>query len=305
MIELLSITKSFASTVALDGLNLRVNKGEILGLLGPNGAGKTTTMKIITGFWHPTSGQVLVEGLDVIKKPEQAKRKIGYLPETVPLYEDMKVFEYLKFMAEMRDIVPDSLLTRIKEVAERCGLSKVIGQPIAQLSKGYKQRVGLAQAIVHDPDILILDEPTSGLDPNQIVEIRELIKEIGKSKTVIFSTHILAEAAATCDRVVIINQGRKVAEGTPDELVNRASRQVYYLELEADVQRAEALLAEIVGLAYRRENGSGAAFVMEFAEPGQKRALAAALSLSGLPIMEFSPRMPSLEEVFREITKPL
>lgn len=217
MIEIKNLTKKFGQNLVLDNISFSVGKGEILGFLGPNGAGKSTTMKIITSFWTPTSGQVLIHGLNTAENSLLTRKNIGYLPETVPLYDDMKVFEYLKFIAEIRGLDKSKIKNRIKEVILICGLNKVLRKPIEELSKGYRQRVGLAQAIMHEPDILILDEPTTGLDPNQIVEIRDLIKTIGREKTVIFSTHILSEVSATCDRVIIINNGRLVGEGRPFE----------------------------------------------------------------------------------------
>ncbi|MDD4271929.1 MAG: ATP-binding cassette domain-containing protein [Patescibacteria group bacterium] len=221
MIEIKNLTKKFDQNLALDDISFSVEKGEILGFLGPNGAGKSTTMKIIASFWLPTSGQVLIDGLDASEDSLSARKKIGYLPETVPLYEDMRVFEYLKFIAEIRGLDKSKTKNRVKEVVSICGLNKVLRQPIEELSKGFRQRVGLAQAIMHSPDILILDEPTTGLDPNQIAEIRDLIKTIGREKTVIFSTHILSEVSATCDRVIIINCGKIVGQGSPAELADK------------------------------------------------------------------------------------
>ncbi|MDO8593281.1 MAG: ATP-binding cassette domain-containing protein [bacterium] len=220
MIEIKNLTKKFGGRLVLDNLSFSAARGEILGFLGPNGAGKTTTMKIITSFWPATSGSVLIDGIDTAANSLASRKKIGYLPETVPLYEDMKVVEYLKFIAEIRGLAKSQIKPRLKEVAATCGLAKVWRSPIEELSKGFRQRVGLAQAIMHQPDILILDEPTTGLDPNQIVEIRDLIKNIGREKTVIFSTHILSEVSATCDRVIIINNGRIAGQGAPSELVN-------------------------------------------------------------------------------------
>ena len=221
MIEIKNLTKKFGQNLVLDNLSFSVAKGEILGFLGPNGAGKSTTMRIITSFWTPTSGQVIVSGFNIAEQALAARKIIGYLPETVPLYEDMRVFEYLKFIAEIRGLNKSEIKSRIKEVVLVCGLSKVLRQPIEELSKGFRQRVGLAQAIMHQPDILILDEPTTGLDPNQIVEIRDLIKTIGREKTVIFSTHILSEVSATCDRVIIINNGKIAGQGSPNELMEK------------------------------------------------------------------------------------
>ncbi len=221
MIEIKNLTKKFSDNLVLDNISFAVAKGEILGFLGPNGAGKTTTMKIITSFWPATSGSVLIDGLDTSTESLATRRKIGYLPETVPLYDDMRVLEYLKFIAQIRQLEKSQIKSRIRQVVSICGLTKVLRQPIDELSKGYRQRLGLAQAIMHQPDILILDEPTTGLDPNQIVEIRDLIKNIGREKTVIFSTHILSEVSATCDRVIIINNGKIVGQGSPAELVEK------------------------------------------------------------------------------------
>lgn len=221
MIEIKNLTKKFGQNLVLDSLSFTVAKGEVLGFLGPNGAGKTTTMKIITSFWPPTAGSVLIDGLDTVNNSLATRKKIGYLPETVPLYDDMRVFEYLKFVAQIRSLDKIKTKFRLKEVVSICGLAKVWRQPIDELSKGFRQRVGLAQAIIHEPEILILDEPTTGLDPNQIVEIRDLIKTIGREKTVIFCTHILSEVSATCDRVIIINNGKIAGQGSPKELIEK------------------------------------------------------------------------------------
>ena len=216
MIRLQNLTKNYGSVCAVDHVNFEINEGEILGFLGPNGAGKTTTLRMITCFLPPTSGNIEVENMNINNKQIEIKRLIGYLPEHNPLYIDMTVYDYLKFIADIREI--SNFSSRIKEVIKQCGLSGVVHKPINTLSKGYKQRVGFAQAIIHNPKILILDEPTSGLDPNQIVEIRELIKELGKEKTLIISSHILQEVQAVCDRIVIINEGKIVADGSTEEL---------------------------------------------------------------------------------------
>jgi ABC-2 type transport system ATP-binding protein len=218
MIEVESLTKDYGPTRAVDQVTFNVRKGEVLGFLGPNGAGKSTTMKILTCFLAPTSGRAKVAGFDVFDDSLEVRRRIGYLPEDTPIYRDMTVLEYLQFAAEMRGMPRDRSESRIHEIGGRCGLQEVAGKLVGELSKGYRQRLGLAQAMLHDPDILILDEPTSGLDPNQIVEIRSLIKEIGREKTVILSTHILPEVQATCSRIVIISGGKLVADGTPDSL---------------------------------------------------------------------------------------
>ncbi len=213
MIEVQSLQKYYGDFQALKGLDFTINQGEILGLLGPNGAGKTTTMRILTGFLKPSFGNIVVSDLNVIEDSLSIKNMIGYLPESAPLYGEMLVYDYLEYVAAMRGLVGSAKAQRIVEMVELCGLKEVIHKAVHELSKGYKQRVGLAHAMMGDPEILVLDEPTSGLDPNQIIEIRQLIKEIGREKTVVFSTHILSEAEATCDRVVIINQGTIVADG--------------------------------------------------------------------------------------------
>lgn len=224
-VSITNLTKKYQSQRAVDNISFDVKTGEILGFLGPNGAGKTTTMKIITGYMAPSDGEVKVNGISVLENPEKVKPLIGYLPESNPLYQDMPVLEYLQFSAELQNVPKDKIKDRITEMVKVCGLNVEKHKKISELSKGYKQRVGLAQALIHDPEILILDEPTTGLDPNQIVEIRNLIREIGKEKTVILSTHILPEVEATCDRILIINDGKIVADGTADTLRKQAQGQ--------------------------------------------------------------------------------
>ncbi|MDD3887355.1 MAG: ATP-binding cassette domain-containing protein [Patescibacteria group bacterium] len=223
MIKVENLTKTYADFKALDGVSFEVQKGEIIGFLGPNGAGKTTTMRILTGFFPPTSGKVEIDGFDVFNDPVEVRKRIGYLPENTPLYQDMEVYSFLRYIAELKDVEPEKKNQHIKNIMERCGISHMKNEIISRLSKGYKQRVGLAQALIGDPKVLILDEPTIGLDPKQIIEIRNLIKELGKEKTIILSTHILPEVAVTCSRVIIINEGKIVAEDTPDNLENKVS----------------------------------------------------------------------------------
>ena len=215
MIEVSNLVKDYGSIRALAGVSFTVEAGEVVGFLGPNGAGKTTCMKIVTGFIAATSGAVTVDGKDVVEDGVEVRRRIGYLPENAPVYPDMTVREYLAFVAGVRAIPAADVTRRINDVAMRVGVVNVLGQEIGTLSKGYRQRTGLAQAMIHDPEILILDEPTSGLDPNQIVEIRELIKDLGRDRTVILSTHNLPEVTATCNRILLIHRGRLVADGTP------------------------------------------------------------------------------------------
>ncbi|MCL1813587.1 MAG: ATP-binding cassette domain-containing protein [Treponema sp.] len=218
MIEVESITKRYGSTEAVKDVSFSVGKDQVLGFLGPNGAGKTTIMKILTGFHFPSEGTAMLDGFSVSDDPVEVKKRTGYLPESVPLYNDMTVDEYLSFMAAARLVPADKQQEAKEKSINDCGLKEVRSQLVETLSKGYKQRVGLAQAIIHDPPVLILDEPTSGLDPNQIIEIRSLIKKLGKSKTVILSTHILQEVEAICSRVLILNEGRIAAQGTPEEI---------------------------------------------------------------------------------------
>jgi len=222
MIDVGDITKRYAETVAVDHLSFQVEKGEILGLLGPNGAGKTTTMRILTGYLAADSGKVTVAGLTLSDHSIEIRRRIGYLPENNPLYPDMGVMDYLFFIAAMRGLPKAGRKSRIDQIVEMTGLDKMVHKNIGELSKGYCQRVGLAQAIVHDPEILILDEPTVGLDPNQIVEIRSLIQRFGADKTIILSSHILPEVAATCSRIIILNRGKMAGSGTPEEMSVRA-----------------------------------------------------------------------------------
>jgi ABC-2 type transport system ATP-binding protein len=218
MIEVKNLKKSYGNTRAVDDITFSMKKGEVLGFLGPNGAGKSTTMKVLTCFIPADSGEAKVAGYDVFSQHLEVREKIGYLPENTPLYMDMEVAEFLGYVTEIRKVAGDGRKAAIQRVTDLCGLKGVLRKPIGELSKGYRQRVGLAMAMIHDPEILILDEPTSGLDPKQIIEIRELIKGIGKEKTVILCSHILPEVAATCGRVLIINEGKIVADGSPDEL---------------------------------------------------------------------------------------
>lgn len=309
MIEIKNLTKKFGNNVILDGISFEVKRGEILGFLGPNGAGKTTTMKIITSFWSPTSGSVAIGGDDILKDSLKIRKRIGYLPETVPLYEDMMVYEYLKFIAEVRGLEKDKIKERIKEVIKVCSLSEVVKKPIEELSKGYRQRLGLAQAIMHDPDILILDEPTTGLDPNQIVEIRNLIKELGKEKTVIFSTHILSEVSATCNRVIIINNGKIVGEGNPDELTKKAGgKEIIYVKIKGpkdSVLEKIGQMENVAGVDFKdteSENIHG--YEVEPRDDTDIRESLAKLVMdNNWGILEFNKKTVSLEDVFRELTK--
>ena len=324
MIEIKNLVKKFGSNKVLDNLTFSVKKGEVLGFLGPNGAGKTTTMKIITSFWLPTGGKVEIGGTDVSKNSIKTRSKIGYLPETVPLYDDMLVFEYLRFITEIRGLSKDvirrasangahenvlNMKKRIKEVVKICGIREVMRKPISELSKGFKQRVGLAQAIMHNPDVLILDEPTTGLDPNQIKEIRDLIKKIGKEKTVIFSTHILSEVSATCDRVIIINRVKIVGEGSPDELVKKSgAREIIYVKIKGSKNDVLGKLKEMENVKEIKVKDKESDDVYGYEiEPKQGVDLREYLSMTvmraGWSILEFNKKSVSLEDIFRELTK--
>lgn len=218
MIHIEGLTKYYNDFCAVDHINLDIRKGEIIGLLGPNGAGKTTTLRMLTGYFQPSSGSIRVKDFSVAENPLEVKKCIGYLPESAPLYHNMIVFDYLAYVSDVWGFNEDGRISRIRKLSDLCGLQDIMHKTIGELSKGLKQRVGIAHAMMSDPEILILDEPTSGLDPNQIVEIRKIIKEIGKEKTIILSTHILSEAEATCDRIIIINKGKIVADGSTETI---------------------------------------------------------------------------------------
>ena len=253
MIHVEGLTKSYdGKKPAVDGISFDVHAGEVLGFLGPNGAGKTTTMKMLTTFLAPTSGRAEVAGFDSYEQSVEVRRRVGYLPEDTPLYKDMSVLEYLQFVCDVRDVPTSARAPRLRRAVEQCGLGDRLGALIGELSKGYRQRVGLAQAIIHEPEVLILDEPTSGLDPNQIVDIRQVIKSIGESKTVIFSTHVMQEVQATCSRVLIIADGRIAADSTPDELSRGVSGQTEILVevggARGDMEQPRSLMSMIDGI---------------------------------------------------------
>ena len=306
MVQIKELTRYYGQTCAVDNLNFEIPKGQILGLLGPNGAGKTTTLRILTGYLQPTSGTILVEGVDVRENPLEVKKRIGYLPESSPIYPDMIVFDYLLFIAEMRGIEKTEQIKRIKELAKICSLTDVMHKTVMNLSKGYKQRVGLALALMSDPDILVLDEPTSGLDPNQIVEIRSIIKEIGKTKTIIFSTHILSEAEATCDRVVIINNGKIAADGTTEMLKNTEDgNRLVSLTLEkAEKTDVESVLKGFNGISDISIEEQDNALDIRISCAGDIRAaLYNEIKKKDWILLELKQEKKSLENIFRELTK--
>ena len=309
MIRVENLTKVYGTVTAVDKVTFNVRKGEVLGFLGPNGAGKSTTMKMLTCYIAPTAGVASVAGHDVFDDSLEVRRRIGYLPEDTPLYRDMTVHEYLEFAAEMRQMDATTRGRRIKEIGGRCGLRDVAGKLVGELSKGYRQRLGLAQAMLHDPDILILDEPTSGLDPNQIVEIRQLIKELGQEKTVILSTHILPEVQATCSRILIISGGKLVADDTPAALRAREKGSRYRLIVEANGAAQDAIrdkLATISGVA-RCEKLPVETGAMGFVLDGGgnadlRRSLFRAAVDNHWPLLELVRESVSLEDVFRHLT---
>jgi ABC-2 type transport system ATP-binding protein len=305
MIEVENLTKRYGRTTAVDGISFRVHKGEILGFLGPNGAGKTTTMRVLTCYLPPTEGTARVAGHDVFEEPLEVKRRVGYLPETPPLYPDMDVLGYLDFCAKIKGVPAGTRAARIDEAIGKTRLGDVRSKLIARLSKGYRQRVGLAQAILHNPDVLILDEPTAGLDPKQIIETRELIKSLGGDHTVVLSTHILPEVSMTCGRVVIINRGRVVAEDTPENLTQRLKGASLQLVVGGEAEAVMKVVTAVPGVAAARARGTGGIVEVEVdvEQGGDVRAtLARAVVQGGFDLLEMQRTGMSLEEIFLQLT---
>ncbi len=301
------ITKIYGTQTAVDNLSFQVKTGEVLGFLGPNGAGKTTTMKAITGYLSTNKGDIQVGGISVNNKPEEVKRYIGYLPEHNPLYQDMPVIDYLNFVAGVQGIDPSKVEERVTEMVHVCGLKTEKHKKIRELSKGFKQRVGLAQALIHNPEVLILDEPTTGLDPNQIVEIRELIRRIGREKTVILSSHILAEVEATCDRILIINNGKIVANGTSEELRRQAQgNELLHVQI-GNASRNDAFdaLKQLPTIEMVDFYGSEETVFEIQSHPGQQSAQSIfdLCVQKGWYIGQLTPIETKLEDIFREVTK--
>lgn len=310
MINVQGLVKEYDGFCALDRIDFSVHKGEILALLGPNGAGKTTTLRILTGYLSPTSGRVEVKGMVLPEQTGKIKESIGYLPESAPLYKNMLVYDYLLFLARIRQLDPGGIQPRIKEIMKTCGLGQIMHKPISELSKGLKQRVGLAHALLHDPEILILDEPSEGLDPNQIQEIREMIKRIGREKTVILSTHILSEAEATCDRMVIINKGKIVANGTSKQLrTDSKSRvRVKLLLKDAPLQDSRDRLLAVKGvkdIQPRQEAGNELLALDVDCDPDHdpREDLYRAIKDTDWTLLELYQQGQSLENIFKELTK--
>jgi len=307
MIEVTSLTKRYGRHTAVDGVSFSVQKGEILGFLGPNGAGKTTTMRILTCYLPPTEGSAKVAGFDVFEDPIEVKRRVGYIPETPPLYPDMDVATFLDFCAKIKGLPAASRKAKIDEAVQKTRVEDVRHKLIGRLSKGYRQRVGLAQAILSNPDVLILDEPTAGLDPKQIIETRELIKALGGEHTIVLSTHILPEVSMTCSRVVIINKGRVVAEGTPDELMQRLKgAAALRIEVRGTTGPVFDLLRGVPGVVAIRpkEDAAGVVGFEVEAEGGHdiRAELARAVVQKGFDLVGLHQTGMNLEEIFLRLT---
>lgn len=308
MIEVENLTKKYGSHVAVDNLSFRVERGMIYGFLGPNGAGKSTTMNMMTGYIAATSGTVKINGYDILKNPEQAKKSIGYLPELPPVYPDMTVYEYLRFVAELKKVKKNERQVQIEDVMKQTQIEDVKGRLIKNLSKGYKQRVGLAQAIIGYPEVIILDEPTVGLDPKQIIEIRELIRELAKKHTIILSSHILSEVSAVCDHIMIISKGKLVASDTPEGLMTllKGGRQMK-LSLLGEQSKVEELLRSMESVkdfSMQPPRAKGMVSVNIRTEDTEdiRVELFHRLAAADMPIMELSLSEKSLEDVFLELT---
>jgi len=307
MLEVINLNKKFGDFHAVKNLNFQIQKGEIFGFLGPNGAGKSTTMRMVTSYIPPTSGSILVNGRDITSSSLESRQKIGYLPEHNPLYNDMTVLEYLTFVGEIRGIKGTRLSSRINELFSICSIGSMARREIGKLSKGYRQRVGLAQALIHNPDLLILDEPMSGLDPNQIIEIRHLIKSLGKEKTVVYCSHILSEVSATCDRILIINEGKIVASGTPDELVHKSSKGTrYVVKIKGDRFDIEKKLSGIPGVTGINilsvvSDWVNAELLASQDDLGE--AIFRSVVENGLSLAELKRDTASLEDVFTQLTR--
>ncbi|MEZ5066371.1 MAG: ATP-binding cassette domain-containing protein [bacterium] len=305
MIEVQGVSKSYGITKALDQVSFSVDRNRVLGFLGPNGAGKSTAMKIITTYLSPDEGTVKIEGQDVTADPLAARRRIGYLPEAAPLYDDMRVRDYLEFVAQARGLTGDDLSRRLDWVHDRTHVRSVLYKKVNELSKGYRQRVGLAQALVHNPDVLILDEPTSGLDPRQIIGIRNLIRELAETKTVIFSSHILAEISAVTDRIVIINGGKIVADGHAEDLRGRAMRENRYrVQFSQDGAAAADALRAIAGVSSVEADPEIANtwLVKSPLATDLRRPVNELARSHGWDLLELAPQRPTLEEAFIELT---
>jgi ABC-2 type transport system ATP-binding protein len=309
MIVIEDLTKYYGSVCAVDHISFEIRKGEILGLLGPNGAGKSSTLRMLTCFLPPSTGKITVKDFTIYEDSLAIKRLIGYLPESAPVYHDMLVYDYLRFVAQVRGVERSMREKRIREICAQCGLREVMHKPVHAISRGYKQRVGLAHAMLGDPEILVLDEPTAGLDPNQIVEIRDIIKQIGREKTVVLSTHILSEAEATCDRVVIIHHGKIVADGATEELKKEAGN-TYEIHLslqETDLEGVKTALSGVPGVrtVSPKERGAATLDLLLTCEGGDdvRPAVYEKIRRNDWVLLEFYREGRTLENIFRDLTK--
>ena len=308
MIKIENLTKRYGQHIAVDNLNFTVNEGEVVGFLGPNGAGKSTTMNIITGYISATEGTVTVDGYDILDNPEEVKKRIGYMPELPPLYVDMTVKEYLDFVFEIKKANTKNKKQEMERIMELVKITDVQNRLIKNLSKGYKQRVGLAQALVGNPPVLILDEPTVGLDPKQIIEIRNLIKDLGRKHTVILSSHILPEVSAVCERVIIINKGRIVASDTPENLSKRLGESSKLsIRIAANEKQAVKVLRDVPGIKYVEAQGVKEPDTVDVWVEAEKdidvrRPIFNALSRAGYPILQMKSMDLTLEEIFLQVT---
>ncbi len=307
LVSLTDVVKTFGETVAVDSASFSIDRGEVVGFLGPNGAGKTTTMRLLTQYLEPDGGTITIDGLSIEDHPVELRRRIGYLPETNPLYRDMLAGEYITFMGRLRGMARHEIRARTDDIVAQTGIEAVYYRPINQLSKGFRQRVGLAQAILSQPEILILDEPTEGLDPNQRVEIRSLIRDVGTDRTVLLSTHVMQEVRKTCSRVVIINDGRIVADGSVDELVAGQGGVRVLVELEAPAEAAGAAMGDLASVAradaLETEAGGRARFAVEGASGRDPRPDISSLAAArGWPLWELHLAQASLEDLFHRLT---
>ena len=309
MIHVENLTRYYDGFCAVDGINFDIQKGEILGLLGPNGAGKTTTLRMLTGYLEPSSGLIRVQDLTIGPDTFEIKKRIGYLPESAPLYHDMIVYDYLNYVAEIRELDNERKSVRIHELAKLCGLNDVMHKTIGELSKGYKQRVGLAHALMNDPEILVLDEPTSGLDPNQIVEIREIIRKIGREKTIILSTHILSEAEATCDRIAIIHHGKIVADGSMQTIRQAAGQErTIYVTMEiTDMAAVRQHLEHVEGITRIEtvespDTDSLQIKITVHSDRDIRKDIYRIIRQADWTLLEFRQETQTLEHIFRELT---
>ena len=307
MIEVKNVTKKYGSVVAVEDINFEIKEGEIIGLLGPNGAGKSTTMNMITGYIEPTEGEILIEGYDISKKPKKAKRQIGYMPEGVPLYSDLTVKEFITYMAELKKVNRKERKEKVEKIIQQTGLKNVENKLIRNLSRGYKQRVSMAGALVGEPKILILDEPTVGLDPKQITEIRALIKELGKTHTIILSSHILSEVSQICNKVIIINKGKIIAIDTPENLENKVSnKNTTYVTVEDTENKMDSIkekISEIKNIKLIKENEDGTKQYIIESEPDKdlRKIIFNEFAKENITIFEMKQADTTLEDAFMKL----